>query len=352
METLVVEAAPVDLRSDNVAGIAPGRSSPRSRRRMPAPRHRTARIRSPRACRTSSPSCSRRAASCSRWRPEPRPTRRAGADRAALRCGLLHRGRPRARQRVRGGRVLYRRRRIVPLAEQHGAACIRRPCARRCARPGRPYRPGPAGGAQSHQATERGTVYGLGELDALIEVARSYGLRVHMDGARFANAIAALGCCPADATWRRGVDVLSFGAPRTARWAPRRSWCSPTSWPSRCAFGRAARARCSPRCASSRRSSRPTCRPGCGCASPHTPMRWRAIWPTASPGRQGVRLIHPVEINEIFAMPRAMIDGLLAELRPVRSRRRRGAPGHRLQQHETRSTRSSRRRAGSPERPG
>lgn len=62
------------------------------------------------------------------------------------------------------------------------------------------------------QATELGTVYRLDELKTLTGVARSHGLAVHMDGARFANAVARLGCTPAEATWKCGVDVLSFGA--------------------------------------------------------------------------------------------------------------------------------------------
>jgi threonine aldolase len=61
------------------------------------------------------------------------------------------------------------------------------------------------------QATEMGTVYSREELGALGEVARRCGLKVHMDGARFANAVAALGCAPADISWRIGVDVLVFG---------------------------------------------------------------------------------------------------------------------------------------------
>jgi threonine aldolase len=61
------------------------------------------------------------------------------------------------------------------------------------------------------QATEVGTVYSLAELRALTEEARRYGLRVHMDGARFANAVASLNVSPAEATWKSGVDVLCFG---------------------------------------------------------------------------------------------------------------------------------------------
>lgn len=62
------------------------------------------------------------------------------------------------------------------------------------------------------QATELGTVYALDELRELGATASELGLKLHMDGARFANAVAALGCTPAEASWRAGVDVLSFGA--------------------------------------------------------------------------------------------------------------------------------------------
>ena len=61
------------------------------------------------------------------------------------------------------------------------------------------------------QATEAGCVYRPAEIGAISEVCRSLGLRLHMDGARFANACAHLGCHPADITWRAGVDVLCFG---------------------------------------------------------------------------------------------------------------------------------------------
>jgi len=61
------------------------------------------------------------------------------------------------------------------------------------------------------QATELGTVYSLDELGAVTDRARHHGLRVHMDGARFANAVAALDVAPAELTWKAGVDVLCFG---------------------------------------------------------------------------------------------------------------------------------------------
>lgn len=61
------------------------------------------------------------------------------------------------------------------------------------------------------QATEMATVYSLPELQALTEMARRHRLRVHMDGARFANAVATLGVAPKEITWQVGVDVLCFG---------------------------------------------------------------------------------------------------------------------------------------------
>ena len=60
-------------------------------------------------------------------------------------------------------------------------------------------------------ATELGTVYTPGEVSALAKLAHDAGLAVHMDGARFGNAVAALGASPADITWRAGVDLMSFG---------------------------------------------------------------------------------------------------------------------------------------------
>ncbi len=61
------------------------------------------------------------------------------------------------------------------------------------------------------QATDMGAVYTLDEIRALTEIARAHKMKVHMDGARFANAAARLGSTPAEATWKAGIDVLSFG---------------------------------------------------------------------------------------------------------------------------------------------
>jgi threonine aldolase len=61
------------------------------------------------------------------------------------------------------------------------------------------------------QPTEVGTVYSIDELRAIQALVKKYNLRLHMDGARFANAIATLGVHPSEITWKVGVDVLCFG---------------------------------------------------------------------------------------------------------------------------------------------
>jgi threonine aldolase len=60
-------------------------------------------------------------------------------------------------------------------------------------------------------ATEYGCVYTPGEVRALSTICKTHQLGLHMDGARFANAVAHLGCAPGDVSWKAGVDVLSFG---------------------------------------------------------------------------------------------------------------------------------------------
>ena len=67
-------------------------------------------------------------------------------------------------------------------------------------------------GVSLTNATELGTVYSPAEVKAVADLIAPRGLKLHMDGARFANAVAGLGCTPAELTWKAGVDVMSFGA--------------------------------------------------------------------------------------------------------------------------------------------
>ncbi|WP_116131485.1 low specificity L-threonine aldolase [Tropicimonas sp. IMCC34043] len=82
------------------------------------------------------------------------------------------------------------------------------------------------------QATEKGTIYTHAELAAITQLAHGFDLPVHMDGSRFANALAAGGGTPADMTWRAGIDALSFGGTKNGllgveaavQFDPARSW--------------------------------------------------------------------------------------------------------------------------------
>jgi threonine aldolase len=74
-----------------------------------------------------------------------------------------------------------------------------------------PHSPKPAA-ISITQATEYGTTYSVAEISAIGALAKREGMKLHMDGARFANALAHLDATPADITWRAGVDALSFGA--------------------------------------------------------------------------------------------------------------------------------------------
>ena len=69
------------------------------------------------------------------------------------------------------------------------------------------------------QLNESGCAYSLDELEALIRPAKAHGLHIHMDGARFSNALATLGCTPAEMTWKAGVDILSLGATKNGAMA-------------------------------------------------------------------------------------------------------------------------------------
>lgn len=203
---------------------------------------------------------------------------------------------------------------IVPLAAEHGRLSpdtLRG--ALRTAGIGHTGRVQPAA-LNLTQATERGTVYRLDQLDALIGVAREYGLRVHLDGARFANAIAALGCRPADVTWRRGVDVISFGATKNGAMGAEavvvftEELAEPLGFRAR----RAGQVFSKMRFISAQLEA--YLRDGLWLRLAGHANAMAARLAEGLAALPGVRLVHPVEINEIFAlMPRKLIDGLLAD---------------------------------------
>src|SRR5690606_17581279 len=69
------------------------------------------------------------------------------------------------------------------------------------------------------EASELGTVYRPDDIRALAKIAHRAGMVVHMDGARFGNAVAALGVPPAELSWQAGIDIMSFGATKNGCWA-------------------------------------------------------------------------------------------------------------------------------------
>ena len=101
---------------------------------------------------------------------------------------------------------------LVPVAGEHGKIDAHRLAESLAAiQPGQLHRGQPSAVSLT-QATDLGAVYRLDEIRAITDVAKTRGLRTHMDGARFANAVARLDCSPADMSWRAGIDILSFGA--------------------------------------------------------------------------------------------------------------------------------------------
>ena len=132
------------------------------------------------------------------------------------------------------------------------------------------------------QASEAGTVYSPGESRAIAELCRSRDLGLHMDGARFANALVTLGCSPAEATWKAGVDILSFGATKNGALAAEAVVLFSDSLRARAgelASGASGPGICSPRCGFCRRSWRPIWPTICGSPTRATPTPWRRIWP-------------------------------------------------------------------------
>src|SRR5579864_9056682 len=101
---------------------------------------------------------------------------------------------------------------LVPVAGKDGriaAEALRETLA--AIQPGQLHRGQPAAVSLT-QASDLGAVYPLDEIRKIAEIAKARGLRLHMDGARFANALARLHCSPAAMSWRVGIDILSFGA--------------------------------------------------------------------------------------------------------------------------------------------
>src|SRR5580692_8288036 len=151
----------------------------------------------------------------------PRHSRRHRQGQCGL-CARLRQRRLDRRRRAAAGRDFRARSRGVPGADRDRGQCAgagaghaavgRRVLPRRV--PYRDHRPHQmvAAALSLTQASEAGTIYRIDEIARLSEIAHARSLAVHMDGARFANALVRLNTTPAQMTWQSGIDVLSFGA--------------------------------------------------------------------------------------------------------------------------------------------
>lgn len=106
---------------------------------------------------------------------------------------------------------------LVPLRAEHGLVTV--PAVEAAFARLRNLHLGPPAVLSITNASELGTIYRPDDVAALAAAAKAQGLLVHVDGARFANAVAAAGASPADLTWRAGVDLMSFGGTKNGCWA-------------------------------------------------------------------------------------------------------------------------------------
>ncbi|WP_418595533.1 threonine aldolase family protein [Ponticoccus sp. (in: a-proteobacteria)] len=169
------------------------------------------------------------------------------------------------------------------------------------------------------QATETGVTYTLDELAELSAIARQAGLKVHMDGARFANALVHLGATPAEMTWKAGVDLLTFG---TTKNGTMNAEAVITFDPEIARVLRVMHKRAGHLSSKMRYMSAQLLsylegdlwRRNAARANGHATRVARALGAC-----DAVRLMHPVHINEVFAvLPPALAEHLKAEGFPLR----------------------------------
>ena len=164
------------------------------------------------------------------------------------------------------------------------------------------------------QPTEAGTVYTPAEIQSLADLAHNHGMRVHLDGARLANAVAWLGCHPADTTWRAGVDALSFGGTKNGAVCAEAAVFFDVGAAVGAQFRRkrAGHLMCKMRYCSAQLDALIT--DGLWIRHATHANRLAAQLADELSRVPGVRLVYPADVNEVFVeMPRTVIDGLLAD---------------------------------------
>ena len=163
-------------------------------------------------------------------------------------------------------------------------------------------------------ATELGTVYTPDEIKALAAVVKSKGMKMHMDGARFANALVGLGCTPAEMTWKAGVDVLSFGGTKNGGMLLEAVVFFDTSLAEDFLYRRKRAGQLISKSRFISAQMLAYLRDDVWLANAR---RGNGLAQTLAKGMQHsnrIRLTNPVQANEVFAiMPRVMFDALQAE---------------------------------------
>jgi threonine aldolase len=164
------------------------------------------------------------------------------------------------------------------------------------------------------QATEAGTLYRPAEVAAIGALARHHGLGLQMDGARFANAVAALGCSPAEITWRAGVHALAFGATKNGALAAEAVVLFKPELAESFGYRRKRGGHLFSKMRFLSAQLEAYLENDLWLANARHANAQAARLAEGLAALPGARLLHPVEANEIFAvLPAAVIEGLLAE---------------------------------------
>ncbi|XWK90648.1 MAG: low specificity L-threonine aldolase [Phormidium sp.] len=164
------------------------------------------------------------------------------------------------------------------------------------------------------QATEAGTVYTIDEIRQIAEVTHAHNLNLHLDGARFANAVVSLGCTPADITWRSGVDILSFGATKNGAMAAEAVVFFKHKLAESFAFRRKRGGHLFSKMRFLSAQLEAYIKDDLWLKNANHANKMAAKLVKGLSGLPGAKLCHPVEANEIFLqLPEAVIQGLFGE---------------------------------------
>lgn len=164
------------------------------------------------------------------------------------------------------------------------------------------------------QTSEAGTVYTPAEIADIAEVARANGLSLHMDGARFANAVASLDRTPAEVTWKAGIDALSFGATKNGAMGAEAVVFFKRALAESFAYRRMKGGHLFSKMRFLSAQLEAYLTDGLWLRNARHANAMAGRLAEGLRGLPGVEFVHPVEANEVFVrLPEPMIAGLLAQ---------------------------------------